>query len=188
MVSPARKEMGQTGGTAGAGDTRAGTCVGTPDTPDTPSSGPRCTAYAPRTGTPSPPRGTPHRSGTPHLTGSPETCASASASAPWFSPGPAAPEARTFWRRGAEAEAAAAAAMAAAAAGPRGVAVNIATDRAAPLEQELPPQPQPPCQPSQPQLVGMLTKRGASFPWSWKRRAFHYDAARFEFELASPNP
>jgi len=34
----------------------------------------------------------------------------------------------------------------------------------------------------------MLTKRGASFPWSWKRRAFHYDAARFEFELASPNP
>ena len=54
-------------------------------------------------------------------------------------------------------------------------------------------QPQPeqqaqPYQPYQPQLVGMLTKRGASFPWSWKRRAFHYDAARFEFELASPNP
>ena len=28
-------------------------------------------AYAPRMGTPSPPRGTPHRSGTPHLTASP---------------------------------------------------------------------------------------------------------------------
>ena len=22
----------------------------------------------------------------------------------------------------------------------------------------------------------MLTKRGASFPWSWRRRGFHYDA------------
>jgi hypothetical protein len=164
--------MGEMGETAGAGNMRAGTCVGTPDTPDTPSSRPRCTAYAPCTGTPSsPPRGTPHRSGTPHLTGTPQTCASVSASTPWFSPGPAAPEARTFWHRGAEAEAAAAAA-----AGSRGVA----TDRAAPLEQELLARPQPPYQPSQPQLLGMLTKRGASLPWSWKRRAFHYDAARLE--------
>jgi len=144
---------------AGAGDTRAGTCVGTPDTP--------CTPYTPFTGTPIHLSGTPHRSGTPHLTGTPQPCAPA----PWLSPGPAAPEARTFWHRGAEAEAAAAEAAAAEA------AAAAAAAAARPGSPGVANEPQQPYQPYQPQLVGMLSKRGASFPWSWKRRAFHYDAA-----------
>ena len=63
------------------------------------------------------------------------------------------------------------------------------------LEQQQEPQPQEPYQPYQPQLVGMLTKRGASFPWSWKRRAFHYDAASralsyydYDYEAAPAAP
>ena len=40
-------------------------------------------------------------------------------------------------------------------------------------------------------VVGMLTKRGASFPWSWRRRGFHYDAPSrvlYYYEGAPPAP